>query len=65
MDIEIMRMKVRKEVEMSHKQETDEYGAKLISVENDWDEMKWNYEILKVEFDNLKIEIDKERIVNK
>jgi len=65
MDIEIMRMKVWKEVEMQHKQETDEYGAKLISVEKDWDEMKWNYEILKVEFDNLKIEIDKERIVNK
>ena len=37
----------------------------MIGVEKEWDEMKRAYEIVKAEFENLKIEIDKERIVAK
>ncbi len=37
----------------------------MIGVEKEWDEMKRAYEIVKAEFENLKIEIDKERIVGK
>lgn len=50
---------------MQHKMETDEYQTKLIGVEKERDEMKRGYEIVKAEFENLKIEIDKERIVSK
>ena len=37
----------------------------MIGVEKEWDEMKRAYEIVKAEYENLKIEIDKERIVAK
>ena len=50
---------------MTHKMETDEYQTKMIGVEKERDEMKRAYEIVKAEFENLKIEIDKERILGK
>lgn len=37
----------------------------MIGVEKERDETKRAYEIVKAEFENLKIEIEKERIVNK
>ncbi len=43
----------------------DEFQLKLLGIEKERDDAKRVYEFTKAQFENLKIEIEKERIVNK
>ena len=65
MDMEIMRMKARKEVEMSHKAQMEDKQSLLEKTSHEAEEMKWSLEYMKAEHENMKNEYEKEKISNK
>jgi hypothetical protein len=65
MDMEIMRMKARKEVELSHKTQLDDLYLKIEQTQKDRDDMRRSLEYLRAEHENLKVEYDKEKLTSK
>lgn len=60
MDMEIMRMKAKKEVEAAHKMEVEEKNSIIDKLAADRDELKRHFEFIKTKHESLKFESEKE-----
>lgn len=65
MQVETLRMKARKEVDVAHRAELDERQSQVEDLQNQLEKAKREREAANIDLDSVKVEIEKERTLSK